>query len=183
MRLSGYNDFTSEIELVSYDEEMNNQQFKRVYLSWLNNLDVVKSIGSEVLMNPNKTLDFIDESFKRFTDPNAKGFFIKYLPADRYVGTVKLDKIDIGNRRAEVGVMIGEQDFWGKKIAQKSYLILQKYAFETLGLGSLWGGCLQSNTASLQVFKKTGFKCDGIIREYIYIYSVPHNLCMFSILK
>ena len=168
MKLQGYDDFTSDVELISYDEEINNLELKQSYLAWLNDLEVVKSIGSEVLMNPNKSLDFIEESFFRFTSSNSCGFFVKYLPADRYVGTVKLDKIDYKNKRAEVGAMIGEKDFWGKKITQKSYLILQKYAFEVLELNCLWGGCLESNIASVHTFLKTNFKQDGIMRDYLY---------------
>ncbi len=126
MKLQGYNNLTSDVELVSYDEEINNSELRVQYLGWLNNIDVVRPILSPALMKPNKDLSFIDESFERFTKPEAQGFFIKYLPENMYVGTIKLDKITKSNNSAEMGIMIGERNLWGKSIGLKAHLILLK---------------------------------------------------------
>lgn len=182
MRLKGFNEFTGDIQLVSYDELSNDANLKSQYLKWLNNSEVVLPILSEELMK-SKNLDFVEESFKRFTQANAQGFFIKYLPEDVYVGTIKLDKIDTQSKSAEMGIMIGEKDLWGKKIGEKAYLILLKYAFETLNLNRVWGGTDENNISMQKLFLKTGFTQEGRLRSASYFQGKYSDNLRYSILR
>ena len=172
-----------DIELVSFDECAEDLELKKQYLIWLNDLEVVTPIMSNELMNPNKGLDFIEESFKRFTKEDAKGFFIRYLPLEKMLGTIKLDKIDFINKSAEVGALIGEKDFWGKKIGQKAFSILLKYSFEDLGLNRIWGGTDENNKSMQGLFLKSGFLEEGRLRQITYFEGKYTDNLRYSILR
>lgn len=167
MILHGYSEFTRDVALVSYKDLENDQQLKEKYLQWLNDFDVVAPIISPELMKV-KDADFIEESFRRFTRENSQGFFIKCQPIDNYVGTIKLDKINQNSKSAELGLMIGEKNLWGKQVGTKAAAILMKYAFETLQLHKIWGGTDEYNVAMQKLFLKLGFKQEGCLRQVNY---------------
>lgn len=182
MILKGFNEFTKDIELVSYDELINDITLKTQYLNWLNDLEVIQPILSDELMKP-KGPDFIEKSFERFTKEFAKGFFIKYNPKNIFVGTIKLDKINPNNKSGEIGIMIGEKGLWNKKIGEKSYLILLKYAFETFKLNRIWGGTDENNHSMQKLFLKTGFSQEGRLRKINYFNEKYSDNFHYSILR
>lgn len=182
MKLTGYSEFTRDIELVSYADMSNDDEIKYKYLGWLNDLDVVTPICSEELMQT-KQLDFIEGSFRRFTREECQGFFIKYLPADAFVGTIKLDKINLKNRSGELGIMIGEKTFWNRQIGTKASLILVKYAFEKLDLNKVWGGTDESNSAMQKLFLKMGFQQEGRFRQVGYLNGRKSDCIYYGLLK
>lgn len=169
------------ISLIPYAEVDINIIGKQ-YLDWLNDLDVTTSIGSYSLLIP-KSMDFIDESYKRFTSKTAIGFFIFDEKTASWIGTAKIDKIDVFNSSAEVGIMIGDKSFWGKGIASMTYELLLKCSFDNFNLYRVWGGCLQSNIGMIKVFKKNNFKQEAILREAVTVNGVRENSLLFSILK
>lgn len=171
-----------DIELHSFDL-IAKDSIANEYLSWLNDIDVVKPIASAVLLEP-KGLEFIEESFRRFSADNCKGFFIKDLGDNRFIGTAKIDKIDNYNKSAEIGIMIGDKTRWGKGIATQVYKILMDYAFCEMKLHRLWGGTNSLNIAMHKTFLKLGFEQEGTLRkaslidgEYTdnYLYGILDN--------
>ena len=182
MILKGYDEYTKDIELYSYDELSDNSELKKQYLSWLNDMDVVRPILSPELMLA-KDMKFIEKSFERFTQKNAKGFFIKYIPENMFVGTIKLDKMNSVNNSTEIGIMIGEKTLWSRGIGQIAYKILLKYVFEVLKLNRVWGGTDEHNTSMQKIFLNTGFMQEGRFRESNFFEGKYSDNFYYSILK
>lgn len=157
----------NDVVLVSYKDLENDLKLKERYLRWLNDFEVVTPIISPELMKV-KDMSFIEESFRRFTREDSQGFFIKHVPANSYVGTIKLDKLNLNNKSAELGLMIGEKGLWNKQIGSKAAAVLLKYAFEDLHLHKVWGGTDEYNIAMQKLFLKAGFKQEGRLRQVNY---------------
>lgn len=157
----------NDVVLVSYKDLENDLRLKERYLRWLNDFEVVASIISPELMKV-KGMSFIEESFRRFTREDSQGFFIKHIPTNSYVGTIKLDKINLNNKSAELGLMVGERSFWNQKIGSKAASVLLKHAFEVLRLNRVWGGTDEHNVAMQKLFLKLGFKEEGRLRQVNY---------------
>lgn len=151
------------------------------YLRWLNDIDIVKPIASPILLEP-KGLDFIEESFRRFSAENSRGFFIKDLTDGKFIGTAKIDKIDSYNKSAEIGIMIGDKTRWGKGIATQAYKILMDYAFCEMKLHRVWGGTNSLNTAMHKTFLKLGFTQEGTLRMASLIEGVYTDNYLYGIL-
>ncbi|MDR1236219.1 MAG: GNAT family N-acetyltransferase [Holosporaceae bacterium] len=183
MILRGYDDFTKDVTLVSYSELVENIDLKNTYLKWLNDPSVVAPIMSEDLAVENKTMSFVDDSFKRFTSENCQGFFINFNRDDVFIGTIKLDSINQSNKSAEIGLMIGDRSYWGNKIGEKAVLVILKYAFENLLLNRCYGGTDESNGRMQNLFIKTGFVFEGKVREGVYFDGKYSDNYRYSILK
>ena len=80
----------NNIELIPF-KDINPNNIRNLYLQWVNNIEVIKTIASPELYLP-KDNHFIERSFERFTSPHAMGFFIRYKGS--FIGTSKIDKID-----------------------------------------------------------------------------------------
>lgn len=171
-----------EIQLRPYILEMNNDILKAQYLNWVQDYENIEFINSiSLLMNDD--VDFIKNSFLRFASSNSQGFFIYHKESKRYLGTVKLDKIDFFRKSAEFGIMIGEKDFKGKKIGSYSMELVLKYAFEVLGLNRIWGGTDSNNLAMRNLFIRCGFIQEGELREHSYINGKYSNGMLYGLLK
>jgi RimJ/RimL family protein N-acetyltransferase len=147
-----------DIELIPFYTLQNSKDLRVTYLSWLNNIDNLQLIASPHLLSLDKPMSFIDESFNRFTTPNSFGFFINYLPASSLIGTVKLDNYDFRDNSAWDGILIGETKYQGLGLSKQTYLVLLSFAFHTLKLETVNGGCCSINYPMVNTFYKLGYK-------------------------
>ena len=81
---------------------------------------------------------------------------------ERAVGSIGLmigEKSDLGiaGDEAEIGYWIG-RPFWGQGLIPEAVERLMAYAFETLGMTSLWCGYFAENEKSKRVQEKCGFR-------------------------
>lgn len=171
-----------DIELHSFEIYRNDEIIKKKYFEWLEDLNVTSLISSEELIMP-KRFDFVESSFDRFTQKNCIGFYIKYNPDDKLVGTLKLDSISFYKRSAWDGVMIGEKEYQGMGIAYAAYQIILCYGFSILGLRKINGGCNENNQAMIKIFKKIGYQKEGTLRQVDYINGRYSDHLLFGILR
>ncbi|MDY0193539.1 MAG: GNAT family protein [Aliarcobacter butzleri] len=172
----------NDIALIPFSDLKNNQSLKVEYLGWLNNKNVTTSINSFELLK-HKNLSFIEESFKRFTSVNCQGYFIFIKKDKKFIGTIKIDKIDLFRKSAEIGLMIGNTDYYGKNYGFHSLKLLVNHCFVNLKLHRIWGGTDENNLAMRKIFTKLNFKQEGISRDANYISNTYSDNILYSILS
>ena len=173
----------TELELVLFKDNYNNKELRKIYLDWLNDLSITRLSASSKLYTANKTELFIEDSFKRFMKDDCRAFFIKDALKNKFIGTVKLEHINFSNRLAMDGIMIGDKNYHGKKIAFKTYQILLKYAFTELKLYKIFGGCNVNNIPMIKIFTKIGYKQEGCFRNSDFIDGNYSDHLYFGIFK
>ncbi len=173
---------TPDIELVPFNDVQNDVSLKSSYLSWLNDVNIVRLIASPALLKP-KGLEFIEESFDRFTRPESQGFFIRYIPDNAFIGTAKLDGISEYTRSAWDGIMIGDGRYHGRGLASHVYRALLSYAFNELGLHRVNGGCNENNVPMIKTFEHLGYSLEGRLRQADYIDGEFSDHLYFGILR
>jgi [ribosomal protein S5]-alanine N-acetyltransferase len=117
-------------------------------------------------------LEFIKCANNDFNTLKALHFAIesKIIPRSRnnlkFVGTISVKKIDLVNKKADLGYWIGEQ-YWGKGIATECLKLIIDYAFSAeLGLKQLCAYVFPENKASIRVLEKNGMNKIGEVNEY-----------------
>ncbi len=83
------------------------------------------------------------------------------------VGAIDLFDFDPFHGRAGIGILIHNAEERNKGYASESLRLLTKYAFETLQLHQLYCNIAASNTPSIQIFQKAGFKIIGIKEQWL----------------
>ncbi|MCB9025434.1 MAG: GNAT family N-acetyltransferase [Bdellovibrionaceae bacterium] len=170
------------VNLISFSDLVSNFELKSIYLEWLNDIEVVESIGAPNLL-VKKELDFIDKSFERFTSENCLGFFIFHNEANCYIGTAKIDKICNLRKSAEDGIMIGNKHYWHKGLATEIYQLLINFAFKELELNRLTSGCNSNNRGMIKVLEKMGYTREGVLRKADYIKGEFSDHYLYGILR
>ena len=84
---------------------------------------------------------------------------------------------------ADVGLAIGEKDFWRKGYGTEVTELLLKEAFEQLNLHRVGWWTFADNTASIELAKKMGFKEEGRVRDSVFFDNKYHDSVVLGILK
>ncbi|KAL8031073.1 hypothetical protein ABFX02_13G002000 [Erythranthe guttata] len=157
------------------------------YHIWMQDPAILQATASEPL-----TLDQEYEmQISWFQDPLKQTFIVldKELVVGDFVhgqshteamvGDVNIFMNDLDDpQTAEVEIMIAEPKSRGKGLAKESILLMMAFAVENFGIHIFRAKIGQSNEASLNLFKKLGFKetsCSEIFKEITLELSVTES--------
>jgi RimJ/RimL family protein N-acetyltransferase len=103
---------------------------------------------------------------KRLVSPNALYFGIVKKDGDRLIGHIHLEEIYWSHRLCrDIGIIIGEKDEWSKGYGTEAMELMMGYAFGELGLHRLELMTFDFNERGMKVWKKCGFRQEGVMRR------------------
>ncbi len=101
----------------------------------------------------------------------------------KHIGNILLHMIDAQNRSGEIGILIGERDFWGKGVATEAIALLSRHAFDRLNLHKLYAGMVEGNEASQRAFEKVGFTVEGKLTQHFYLQGCYRDCTRMGLLQ
>ena len=137
------------------------------YVSWLNDSDTTRYMGSGNTTTTADDLRRYIRSFENAEDGMLLGIFDRETEA--HVGNVTLQTIDWHNRRGELGILLGESSARCKGFATEAVGLVVEDAFTRLDLHRLTAGYVLGNEGSRRLFEKLGFKVEGTLREHFLL--------------
>ena len=90
----------------------------------------------------------------------------------KHIGECSLFNFDFLNNTAEFGILIGEQDFWGRGYGTDAVTVLLQDIFATSDLNRLLLRTLDWNTRAQKCFEKCGFTASGSVVNGDYCFIV-----------
>ncbi|OGD86898.1 hypothetical protein A2164_01015 [Candidatus Curtissbacteria bacterium RBG_13_35_7] len=107
--------------------------------------------------------------------------YLVFCNSKSNLGLVRLTEIDRGNRSMCVGgdIILEKR---GKGLSKIMYRLIFKVGFDLLGMNRLWLNVLETNKKAIYIYKKNGFRGEGILREAIYRNGKFYNYFLMSIL-
>lgn len=134
------------------------------YLAWMNSAEVNQYLESRFGEHGMESLaEFVtamaDDPRNLFT-----GIFLK--DGDRHIGNIKLGPINTHHSHAEIGLLIGHRDCWGKGYACEAIAALTRFAFEDLNLHKIVAGAYEDNKGSTKAFLKAGYSLEGTFKSH-----------------
>lgn len=137
------------------------------YVNWMNNPKVNQFLESR--FQP-WSKDNLTEFVKRnYEDQDTLFFAIIWKKQKQHVGNIKLGPINRQHAFADIGLVIGDIDFWGMGVATEAISMLVDYALTELGLHKLTAGAYEPNIGSVKAFKKAGFTVEGVKKsQYLF---------------
>ena len=147
---------------------------------WLNDLQVMIPLGDEAYtpMSLEKTQEFIGEDIKK----QRHIFSIVGLATDAHIGWCLLFDVDHINRRAILGIAIGDKDYWGKGYGQEAIRLLLNYGFNLLNLNNIMLGVFAFNERAIHCYQKVGFREIGRRRQARIIGGIKYDAVLMDIL-
>lgn len=98
---------------------------------------------------------------------------------DELIGTVGFHTVSPENRSAELAYDLSPP-WWGKGIASRVCEVMVQWAHSDVGLLRVQATVLSSNSRSIEVLQRCGFKREGLLRSYRVVRGQPGDFWMYS---
>jgi len=101
----------------------------------------------------------------------------------KLIGDIGISLIDSKNKHAEIGMAIGDKNYWSKGYGTDLVKTILKFCFEELELNKVYLDVWEENKRAIGCYLKCGFKKDGVLREHVFKDGKYHDKWIMSILK
>jgi RimJ/RimL family protein N-acetyltransferase len=133
------------------------------YRDWVNDPEIASLVDRVLPVTLEEHRAWYDDLVHR---RDAVVFAVDRLSGDPpFVGLVWLYGVHERHRHAEVRIVIGEREVWGKGVGREALSLLTHYAFESLNLHKLHAVVLARNRRAVRSFEAAGFEIEGILRD------------------
>lgn len=136
------------------------------YYYWMNNSEITRYL--ETRFFPNTVEGLREYVTSKLEDRYCIFLAIILKENNCHIGNIKLGPIDWIHRTAEIGLMIGERECWGRGFATEAIKMVRDYGFNVLNLRKLTAGCYDANQGSLKAFQKVGFEIEGVRKQQVF---------------
>jgi hypothetical protein len=135
-------------------------------LEWRNNPNNRKYFREYKETNLEDQLNWYEHTMMK--DPSWHHFIVKPITQpNKTIGIVLLNHIHPVYRTGEFGITLGDPEYRGKGYGKDMLITLIKYGFDQLNLNRIW--CeVYSNNDSIHLYRKIGFKDEGILRQHVF---------------
>jgi RimJ/RimL family protein N-acetyltransferase len=149
-----------------------------IWAQWDNDLEVALPLGDEAYT------PYPLEREKRGLEDSMKShiFTIVDRKSSKPIGRCLLFDLDWINRKAMMGIVIGEKSHWSKGYGEEAVRLLLDYAFHLLNLNSIMLGTFSFNERGLKCFQKAGFQEIGRRRQGRVIGDRTYDIVLMDIL-
>ncbi|TFG10649.1 MAG: N-acetyltransferase [Promethearchaeota archaeon] len=140
----------------------------RLYAKWRNN--------PKVRIYGRGTIPATEEQIKKQLEPpsdwgmpTSYDFEIWHKQDNKPIGDTGLFSVDWYNRKAYIGMMIGEPDYWNQNLGTECTRLMLDYAFGELNLTKIYANIFSPNIGSIKCAEKNGLKLEATLKDDIFI--------------
>ena len=135
------------------------------YLTWLSDPEVMNGIAtSNYDISSLKT--YVED---KITDENVHFLAIIFKEKHLHIGNIKFDFYDVKANVAELGLLIGNKQYWGRGIAKEACQLMINYAFDSLLFRKIYLAVYENNVAAFNLYKSLGFKIEGRLINHVSV--------------
>ena len=132
------------------------------YVRWLNDAEVSRYLAASFPLNLFREQEYVRNLY---TDRNGLNLALSLQDGDRHIGGAGIHDIHQTDRSATFGIVIGEQDCWGKGYGTEATRLLVAHGFDTLNLNRIGLNVFEFNPRGIRAYEKAGFVKEGLLRQ------------------
>lgn len=149
------------------------------YLGWANDPEVNCYL---TLWGAAMSLEDEEKWYESTGGPNDRMLTVYAREDLAPIGNTGLHGIDFRNGTAELGIMIGAKDYWGRGMGTEATRLMLDFGFTGLGLHCIQLRALATNDRAIRCYEKAGFKVAGRVREFMKIGGQRFDYIMMDVL-
>ena len=151
-KIIGDNVYLSPISLDDVEE----------YTHMVNNNIVSVGLGSAVYAS----IYCVDRELEILKNlKTSHNFAVRLIENDELLGNIGFNDIDSVNKSGTLGIMLGNEKYYGKGYGKEALMLLLDYGFSFLNLRNISLYVFEYNEIAYNLYKKVGFKEVGRIRK------------------
>lgn len=128
-------------------------------------------------------LEIENRRFDRHNDGSDTLRLLIETKQKKAIGFISLGEIDKENKKAELGMLIGEKAFWNRGYGTNALITLLDYLFTKQDFNRIGLEVFDYNLRAKKVYEKIGFKVEGVQRQGLYRANNFHDIYNMGILK
>jgi ribosomal-protein-alanine N-acetyltransferase len=141
---------------------------------------VMRFYDMDTFVDEERALTFIEAQRARFECKQGVRWGIVLRSEDRVVGWTGFTPV--AEMRAEIGYVLA-QHAWGSGFATEAVRAVVGHVFRTTDINRLEAYTYPENVASVRVLEKTGFRLEGLMREWGFWRGGFHDMQMNALLR
>jgi len=102
---------------------------------------------------------------------------------DAHIGNISLFDINWKDRHAELGITIGNKDYWSQGYGTDAIRTMLQLAFEQMNLHRVVLRVHADNARAIRAYEKVGFRHEGALRESVFREGIYHDMILMGILE
>jgi RimJ/RimL family protein N-acetyltransferase len=150
------------------------------FMRWFNDPEVRKTLQLVGPMSEASEERWFENQL--VSDDTILGIEVREDEAWRLIGNVGLMEPCWRDRSADIGIVIGERDEWGKGYGADAIKTMARYAFEELNLHRLQLQVYDFNERARRCYERCGFVHEGTRRQAVFRAGRYHDVHMMGML-
>ena len=151
------------------------------YPKWFDDPEVCRYNGHEPFTKTKQ--DFVDYVTKVSNSEKDYVFAICDKENNRHIGNIAIQKIDWKNKNADVAIIIGEKDYWGKGVGREAWKLAMDFGFNILKLHRLYCGTYEENIGMQGIAIACGMKEEGRLKQAAFKNGKYSDIILYGIVK
>jgi len=123
-----------------------------------------------------------EEQWIRNEESGRMRFAIDALDG-RHIGNCSLRQAGGHGRVSEVGLFIGNREYWGKGYGTDATVTLCTFGFVYQNLDRIALYCVADNAAAVRCYEKAGFEHEGRLRRHRFVHGRYCDLLVMGLLR
>ena len=134
------------------------------YVRWMNDPQITRYLESRFKAYTLEEIQGYVRDLSQDTDNILAGIFLN--ATEQHIGNIKLGPLNRHHGFAEMGLIIGAKEHWGRGYAAQAIRLFSDFGFDQVGLNRIVAGAYESNQGSVKAFLKSGFQKEGVLRGH-----------------
>jgi RimJ/RimL family protein N-acetyltransferase len=126
-------------------------------------------------------LEQVESEFEKREFIFEEGFAID--AEDRYIGFCGLFNYNHTAQSCELGISIGETEYWGKGFGREAMRLLLDYGFRMRNVQRIWLNTQANNERAIRCYLACGFVEEGRLRRHAWSNGDYHDVVYMGILR
>jgi RimJ/RimL family protein N-acetyltransferase len=110
-------------------------------------------------------------------------FFAIDTKEGQHIGNTNLFEVKPEDRKAKLGIMIGEKDYWSRGYGSDALTTLLRFGFDEMNLNRVELDVFAFNERGIAAYRKCGFVEEGRRRQAQFTAGEYHDVFVMSVLR
>jgi RimJ/RimL family protein N-acetyltransferase len=154
-----------------------------LFARWINDPDVREFVLVDIPLSLAQEEQWFDNMLKANPAEHVLVIEVKAEDGWKAIGNTSFMDIDWRNRLAEVGIIIGEKNYWNQGYGRETMQLMQKHGFQTLNLNRIWLRVYEHHHRGIRSYEKAGFCHEGKLRQAVFQNGRYYDVLVMSVLE
>lgn len=156
------------------------EEYVELYKNWINDLEVSQFIThfGNIL-----TKEAEEDWYQAQANSEEPSFTIHHIPDGKPIGNCGLHNINRGNGHAEMGILLGEKEYWNRGLGTEAVRLITDFGFTVLDLHGISLSVKSFNKRARRVYEKVGYQVAGRVRDFYQIDGNYYDEIIMDILR